>query len=305
MSTTDPHTAIDRHAAADPKTQHPTPPFPKQEQDWPGLACRMEPRPDHGEASYVGAGKLTGRKALITGGDSGIGRAAAIAFAREGADVAIGFLPEEEEDAREVIALIEAAGRTAVALPADIRTEAACQQLVADAVAGLGGLDLLVNNAAFQHTVPSIDELTSEQFDRTFKTNVYAPFWITKAALAHLPPGAGIINTASIQAYDSSECLLDYAQTKACNVAFTHSLAKQLADRGIRVNAVAPGPFWTPLQPSGGQPPAKLPTFGEKTPLGRPGQPAEVAGVYVLLASSDSGYTTGEVYGVGGGNART
>lgn len=204
-----------------------------------------------------------------------------------------------------MIALIRAAGRTAVALPADIRTEAVCRQLVEAAVTGLGSLDLLVNNAAFQHTVPLIEDLDSAQFDRTFKTSVYAPFWITKAALAHLPRGASIINTASIQAYDSSECLIDYAQTKACNVAFTHALAKQLAGRGIRVNAVAPGPFWTPLQPSGGQPPDKLPDFGSKTPLGRPGQPAEAAAVYVLLACADAGYTTGEVYGVGGGNART
>ena len=291
--------------ASDPRTRHPAPPFPKQQQEWPGLASRMDPRPDHGEESYRGSGKLQGRKALITGGDSGIGRAAAIAYAREGADVAISYLPEEQPDADEVISLIEAAGRKAVALPGDIRTEAFCRQLVADAVAALGGLDILVNNAAFQHTLPSIDALTSEQFDRTFKTNVYAPFWITSAALPHLKPGACIINTASIQAYHSSECLLDYAQTKACNVVFTHVLARQLADRGIRVNAVAPGPIWTPLQPSGGQPPDKLPDFGKDSPLGRPGQPAELAGTYVLLASTDSSYTTGEVYGVAGGNGRS
>jgi NAD(P)-dependent dehydrogenase (short-subunit alcohol dehydrogenase family) len=289
----------------DPRTQYPRPPFKHQTQAWPGLASRMEPRPDHGETSYVGSGRLQGRKALITGGDSGMGRAAAIAFAREGADVAIGYLPEEEEDAREVIALITQAGRKGVALPGDIRTESVCQQLVADAAAQLGGLDILVNNAAFQHTVPQIEDLSSEQFDRTFKTNVYAPFWITKAALTHLPAGAAIINTASIQAYESSQCLLDYAQSKACNVAFTHALAKQLAERGIRVNAVAPGPIWTPLQPAGGQPPDALPQFGAKTPLGRPGQPAELAGVYVNLAASDSAYTTGEVYGVAGGSGRT
>ncbi|SEL57791.1 hypothetical protein SAMN05428989_1970 [Pseudoxanthomonas sp. GM95] len=289
----------------DPRTQYPRPPFKHQQQDWPGLASRMDPRPDHGETSYVGSGRLAGRKALITGGDSGMGRAAAIAFAREGADVAIGHLPQEQEDADEVLALIAQAGRKGVALPGDIRTEAFCRQLVADAVEQLGGLDILVNNAAFQHTVPQIEDLTSEQFDQTFKTNVYAPFWITKAALAHLPAGSAIINTASIQAYHSSQCLLDYAQTKASNVAFTHALAKQLAERGIRVNAVAPGPIWTPLQPAGGQPPEALPQFGAQTPLGRPGQPAELAGVYVNLATSDSAFTTGEVYGVAGGSGRS
>ncbi|MBA3550142.1 MAG: SDR family oxidoreductase [Nannocystis sp.] len=288
-------------AKQDPTTQYPRPPFPPQQQPWPGLAGKMKPRPDHGETSYQGAGKLKGRKALVTGGDSGIGRAAAIAFAREGADVAINYLPFEEPDAQEVVLLIRAAGRKAVAIPGDIRDEAFCKQLVATAVAELGGLDILVNNAARQQQRKSILELSTEDFDATFKTNVYAMFWITRAAMPHLSAGASIINTASVQAYDPSENLLDYAQTKASNVAFTKSLAKQLAPKGIRVNAVAPGPFWTPLQPSGGQPPDKIPTFGADTPLGRPGQPAELAAVYVLLASQESSYATGQVYGASGG----
>jgi hypothetical protein len=262
----------------------------------------MTPRPDHGEKSYKGTGKLTGRKALITGGDSGIGRAAAIAFAREGADVAFGYLPVEEPDAREVIELIRGAGRKAVPLPGDIRDEEFCRKLVADAVAQLGGLDLLVNNAGKQHSVDSLLDLTTEQFDATFKTNVYAMFWITKSALPHLPPGAAIINTASVEAYDPAKNLLDYAQTKACIVAFTKGLAKQLAQKGIRVNAVAPGPFWTPLQVSGGQPPDALEKFGAKTPYERPGQPAELGPVYVELASSQLTYVTGQVYGASGGS---
>jgi hypothetical protein len=263
----------------------------------------MIPPPDHGEESYKGSGRLAGRKALITGGDSGIGRASAIAFAREGADVAIGYLPAEESDAREVIELIRAADRKAVALPGDIRDEAFCRKLVADAVAGLGGLDILVNNAGKQVYQPNIAELTTEQFDATFKTNVYAMFWITKAALPHMPAGSAIINTASIQAYDPSAALLDYAQTKACIVNFSKGLAKQLAAKGIRVNAVAPGPFWTPLQPSGGQPQEAIEKFGAKSPMGRPGQPAEIAPTYVLLASSEASYVTGEVFGNVGGDA--
>ncbi|UEM23682.1 SDR family oxidoreductase [Skermanella mucosa] len=289
-------------AKQNPLAQYPKPPFPRQQQEPPGLASKMEPRPDHGETSYRGAGKLIGRKALITGGDSGIGRAAAIAFAREGADVAINYLPVEEPDAREVVQLIEAEGRKAVAIPGDIRDEGFCNQLVARAVEGLGGLDILVNNAAKQASQQSILDITTEQFDATFKTNVYAMFWITKAALPHLAEGATIINTSSIQAYEPSANLLDYAQTKACIVSFTKSMAKQLAQKGIRVNAVAPGPFWTPLQPSGGQPPEKITSFGEGVPFGRPGQPAEVAPTYVLLASQESSYVTGEVYGITGGN---
>jgi NAD(P)-dependent dehydrogenase (short-subunit alcohol dehydrogenase family) len=286
-----------------PVTLYPKPPFKQQKQDWPGLASKMEPPPDHGEKSYKGSGRLTGRRALITGGDSGIGRAAAIAYAREGADVAIGYLPVEEPDAKEVIALIRDAGRKAVALPGDIREEAFCKKLVANAVAELGGLDILVNNAAMQTSQPSIADISSEQFDATFKTNVYAPFWITKAAIPHLPAGSVIINTASVQAYDPSANLLDYAQTKSCMVSFSKSLAKQLADKGIRVNAVAPGPFWTPLQPSGGQPPEALVSFGANTPMGRPGQPAELAATFVHLASQEASYVTAEVFANTGGSA--
>ena len=286
-----------------PATEYPKPPFPKQRQEFPGLAGKMDPRPDHGEKSYRGSGRLAGRKALITGGDSGIGRAAAIAYAREGADVAINYLPAEEPDAREVVELIHAAGRKAVPLPGDIRDEAFCEKLVSDAVGQLGGLDILVNNAARQHAVESIADISSEQFDATFKTNIYAPFWITRAALRHMRPGATIINTASINAYDPSPEILDYASTKGAIMIFTKALAKQLAKKGIRVNAVAPGPFWTPLQPSGGQIPDMLPEFGANTPMGRPGQPAELAGIYVLLASPESSYTSGQVFGAIGGRS--
>lgn len=284
-----------------PVTEYPHPPFPRQQQPWPGLASKMTPRPDHGEASYRGSGRLAGRKALLTGADSGIGRAAAIAFAREGADVAINYLPVEEPDAREVIELIRQAGRKAVALPGDIRDEAFCRKLVADAVAQLGGLDILVNNAARQVSQASILEISEQQFDDTFKTNVYAMFRITKAAIPHLQPGAAIINTASVNAYDPGENIIDYAATKGAIAIFTKGLAKQLAKQGIRVNAVAPGPIWTPLQVSGGQDPQKLPNFGGDTPMTRPGQPAELAPIYVLLASREASYATGQVYGAVGG----
>lgn len=284
-----------------PLEAYPKPPFERQPQDPPGLASKMVPRPDHGEQSYKGSGRLTGRKALITGGDSGIGRATAIAYAREGADVAINYLPEEESDAKEVIELIRAEGRKAIAIPGDITDEAFCQKLVNDAAMQLGGLDILVNNAGRQQYVESITDLTTESFDKTFKTNVYAMFWITKAAMAHLQPGSAIINTSSVQAGKPSAILLDYAQTKAAIVAFTKGLAKQLAEKGIRVNAVAPGPFWTPLQSSGGQPMEKVMKFGEEAPYGRPGQPAEIAPLYVLLASAEASFTSGQVWCSDGG----
>lgn len=280
---------------------YPTPPFAEQPQTPPGLASKMIPVPDHGETSYRGSGRLTGRKALITGGDSGIGRAVAIAYAREGADVAINYLPEEESDAAEVIKLIEAEGRKAIAIPGDIRSEAFCQQLVEEAVKGLGGLDILVNNAGRQQFNESILTLSTEDFDATFKTNVYAMFWITKAAVKHLPEGASIINTSSVQAYQPSPILLDYAQTKASIVAFTKSLAQQLGEKGIRVNAVAPGPYWTPLQSSGGQPQEKVQQFGTSAPLKRPGQPVEIAPLYVTMASPESSYSSGQVWCSDGG----
>ena len=285
----------------DPRKQFPKPPFPKQPQTAPGLQAKMNPKPDHGEESYRGNRRLQGRKALITGGDSGIGRAAAIAFAREGADVAIVFLPSEEPDASEVAALVEAEGRKAVAIPGDITDAAFCRNLVKKAVDELGGLDILVNNAGKQVSQPAISKITDEQFDATLKTNLYAMFWITQAAIPHLPPGAAIINTASVQAYDPSESLLDYATTKAGIVAFSKALAKQLIEKGIRVNTVAPGPFWTALQPSGGQTQEKVRHFGEQSAFGRPGQPVEIAPVYVLLASQEASFITGEVYGVTGG----
>jgi hypothetical protein len=285
----------------DPRRQYPVPPFPKQPQNAPGLDAKMQPKADHGEESYQGHGRLTGRRALVTGGDSGIGRAAAIAFAREGADVAIAYLPSEETDAKEVIDLIEAEGSMAVALPGDITSESWCRELVQRAVDGLGGLDILVINAGHQQTRDGIDKVTSEDFDLTMKTNLYAMHWIAQAAVPHLPPGASIITTGSIQAYEPSDTLLDYATTKAGIVAYTKSLAKQLIEKGIRANVVAPGPIWTPLQPSGGQTQNKVRKFGEESLFGRPGQPVELAPVYVLLASQEASYITGEVYGVTGG----
>ena len=287
-----------------PVEKYPKPPFDKQSQPFPGLAAKMDPKPDHGETTYKGSGRLAGRKALITGGDSGMGRAAAIAYAREGADVAINYLPDEEPDAREVIALIRQEGRIALALPGDLRDEAFCEKLIEDAVQGLGGLDILVNNAGRQQQAASLAEITSEAFDATMKTNVYAMFWLTKAALNHLPPGSSIIQTTSVQAYDPSENLVDYAITKAANLSFTKSMAKQLGPKGIRVNGVAPGPVWTPLQISGGATQEKVQSFGENTALGRPGQPAELASIYVQLAASDASFATGQIYGAAGGHGQ-
>lgn len=285
----------------DPTTKYPKPPFREQKQPWPGLAGKMDPKPDHGEKSYKGSGRLAGRKALITGGDSGMGRACAIAYAREGADVVINYLPAEEADAREVIDLIKAEGRKAVGIPGDLREESFCSRLVNEAIKALGGLDILVSNAARQQTKPSILDLTTADFDATMKTNIYAPFWLIKAALPSLKPGSAIIATTSVQAYDPSPDLYDYAQTKAATMNFVKSLAKQLGPKGIRVNGVAPGPIWTPLQVSGGATMEKLKEFGKDTPLGRPGQPAELGSIYVQLAANDASFSTGQVYGAAGG----
>jgi NAD(P)-dependent dehydrogenase (short-subunit alcohol dehydrogenase family) len=287
-----------------PRSRYPQPPFKSQTQPWPGLARDMDPKPDHGEASYRGSGRLAGRKALITGGDSGMGRAAAIAYAREGADVAIVYYPSEEPDAREVVQLIEQAGRKAVALPGDLRDREFCRRLVSEAVQKLGGLDIVVSNAGRQQSKSSILDLSDEDFDATMKTNVYAPFWIIKAALPHLKPGAAIIGTTSEQAYDPSPDLYDYAQTKAATMNYVKSLAKQLGPRGIRVNGVAPGPVWTPLQVSGGAAESKYRNFGTTTVFGRPGQPAELASIYVQLAADDASFTTGNIYGAGGGQGQ-
>ena len=296
------HATYDPYAMRDPRTQYPQPDFSKQPQPAPGLARDMVPKPDHGETTYRGNGRLKDRKALVTGGDSGIGRAAAIAFAREGASVVINYLPSEQKDADEVIALLTGEGHTVVGVPGDLKDEAFCKQLVARAVKELGGLDILANVAGRQQFAKSIDELDTAAFEETFQTNVFALFWLCKAALPHMPPGASIVNTASIQAYEPSDILLDYASTKAAIVAFTKALAKQVAEKGIRVNAVAPGPVWTPLQPSGGQPQEKLVEFGKNVPLKRPGQPVECAPLYVLLASQEASFITGETYGVTGGH---
>ncbi|KWX74057.1 oxidoreductase [Paenibacillus riograndensis] len=273
----------------------------EQQQNPPGLEQEMNPLPDAGQDTYRGTGRLAGRKAIVTGADSGIGRAVAVAFAREGADVVLSYMPEEEKDAQEVIKLVQEAGRTAVAVPGDLKEEKYSEQLVAAAVEKLGGIDILANIAGMQQFVPEIADLTTEQFDATFKTNVYGLFWLCKAALKHMKPGSTIINTSSIQAYEPSPILLDYATTKAAINTFSKSLAQQVAGRGIRVNVVAPGPVWTPLQVSGGQPTEVLKDFGAKTPLGRPGQPAEMAPAYVFLASQESSYISGETLNANGG----
>jgi NAD(P)-dependent dehydrogenase (short-subunit alcohol dehydrogenase family) len=297
----DDQTLGDRYKMQDPREQYPKPPFPRQPQPVPGLAKKMQPEPDHGETSYRGSGKLAGRKALVTGGDSGIGRAAAIAYAREGADVAISYLDAEQPDADEVIALIEAEGRTAIALPGDITDERIAREVVRKAAEGLGGLDILVINAGHQQTHDSVVDVTTEEFDETMKTNVYAMFWQAQEAMKLMKPGSAIIITASVQAYDPSSSLIQYATTKAANVAFGKALSQEAIKSGIRVNVVAPGPFWTALQPSGGQSQEKLQKFGEQSAFGRPGQPVEIAPAYVLLASQEGSYMTGEVIGVTGG----
>ena len=277
----------------------------KQHQPEPGLDAELVPKADLGEKTYRGTGRLTGRRALITGADSGIGAATAIAFAREGADVAMSYLPEEDVDAQRIAQIMQDAGVKVMTMPGDLRDAAYCRDLVDKAVEGLGGLDILVNNGGKQVYNEDLTTLDDEQFDDTFKTNVYAMFWITKAALPHLVPGSTIINTTSVQAYKPSEILVDYASTKATINAFTKALAQQLAPKGIRVNAVAPGPIWTPLQVTDGQPQEKIAEFGEQTPLGRAGQPAELAPAYVFLASAESSYVIGETLNVNGGTPTT
>ena len=293
--------ATDQYTLSDPTKLYADIDTKQQTHPSPGLDARLDDKADLGEKTYRGSGRLEGRKALITGGDSGIGAATAIAFAREGADVAISYLEAEETDARRIVGLVNAAGRKGLPLPGDLTDASYCRNLVAQAVQGLGGLDILVNNGAEQTHIDELADLTDEQFDMTFKTNVYAMFWITKAALPHLRPGSTIINSTSVQAYNPSPGLLDSPPTKAAINNSTKGLAQHLAPRGIRVNAVAPGPVWTPLQVSGGQPPEKLPEFGDNTPLGRPAQPAELAPAYVFLASAESSYVLGETLNVNGG----
>lgn len=289
-----------RHDEDNPVTKYRTEGFPEQQQDQPGLTRAMVPRPDHGENTYIGSGRLAGRVALITGGDSGIGRAVALAYAREGADVAIAYLPEEQADADETSELVRSTDRQALLLPGDLRNEDFSRSLPAAVIEKLGGLDILVLNAAYQQNRDGLENLTTDEFTRVMETNLYSTLWITSAALPHLHPGASIITTSSIQAFNPSPNLIDYAMTKAALVAFTKALALQVGRRGIRVNAVAPGPIWTPLIPATAWP-SKLPTFGQDTPLGRAGQPAELAHAYVYLASSDASYVSGAVLPVTGG----
>lgn len=274
--------------------------FPKQSQPWPGWTDRLDPVPDHGETSYVGRGRLEGKRALITGGDSGIGRATAIAFAKEGADVAISFLEEEMSDAEDTKKHVEAAGRRCVLIPTDQRTEEANIALARAAVEGLGGIDVLVNNAGYQMAQDGLDKISDEQLRQTYETNVFPIFWLTKALLEDLKPGASIINCTSIQAFQPSETLLDYASTKAAINNVTVNLAAELGPKGIRVNAVAPGPIWTPLQPAT-KPADSMEEFGKATPLGRAGHPIEVAPAFVFLATDDASYVSGTVLGVTGG----
>lgn len=284
-----------------PVTRFPSITPPKQDQPEPGLDAQLIPTSDHGEQSYKGTGRLKGRRALITGADSGIGAAVAIAFAREGADIALSYLPSEEEDAQVIKALVESEGRKAVLLPGDIGDKEFCERLVDDSVEQLFGLDALVNNAGRQISVEDIADLPDEQWVDTFNTNIHAMFRISKAAIKHMPPGSTIVNNTSIQAYKPSTHLLDYASTKAAINNFTKGLSQMLAPKGIRVNAVAPGPIWTPLQVSDGQPKDALPHFGKDTPLGRAGQPTEVAPAFVFLTSPESSYVLGETLNVNGG----
>jgi NAD(P)-dependent dehydrogenase (short-subunit alcohol dehydrogenase family) len=285
--------------AQDPKQAEPKPPFPKQQQEPVGSEAEMEPRPDYGEESYRGSGKLQGKAAIITGGDSGIGRAVALAFAREGADVLISYL-DEHSDAQETVRIVEKEGQRCIAVAGDIGEEAHCRQIVERALREFGRLDILVNNAAYQDVIQSIQEVTEEMLVHTYRTNIFAMFFLCKAAFSHMQPGSAIINTTSIQAYQPSPTLLPYSSTKGAILTFTKGLSDEAIKQGIRVNAVAPGPVWTPLIPSS-FPGEKVSNFGKDTPMGRPGQPAELAPVYVFLASADSSYITGECIGVTGG----
>ncbi|MDQ1182056.1 SDR family oxidoreductase [Rhodococcus sp. SORGH_AS_0301] len=298
--------SIDQYTKRDPRTAYATPDREGQQPiSHPGLTEDMRTTPDHGESTYRGSGRLTGRKALITGADSGIGRAVALAFAREGADVVLSYLESEEPDARETVRLVEEAGRRAVSVPGDIRDEAHCDALIDTAVRELGGLDILVNNAAFQMAQSGgIADITTEQFDRVLKTNLYASFWLSKKAVAVMDPGSTIVNTSSVQGVSASPELLDYATTKAGIINFSKGLASDVARQGIRVNVVAPGPIWTPLIPAT-MPSDSVDGFGDQVPLGRPGQPAELAPAYVFLASGESSYITGQVIGVTGGSPIT
>ncbi len=295
---------MSQHDIQDPRNQYPTPDIPSQKQEEPGLDSKLNPKADHGIDTYVGSGRLKGRKALITGGDSGIGRAVAIAFAREGADVVISYLPDEKPDAKYVIDEIKKAGQKVVGIETDFVNEEDSRMLVRKAVEELGGIDIIVNNAGKQVFQDSFLDISSEQLVNTFTVNVFTMFWICQEALRHLKPGASIINTTSIQATQPSPGIIDYASTKGAITTFTRGLARELTPKGIRVNAVAPGPIWTPLQPSRGQSQEKLVKFGQNTPLGRAGQPAELAPLYVFLASQESSYVSGEVIGATGGRLR-
>ncbi|SNS26184.1 hypothetical protein SAMN04488107_1944 [Geodermatophilus saharensis] len=291
----------DQYAPEDPTSQHVQPDAqPEQQIGHPGLESEMDLEPDYGEQTYRGSGRLEGKRALITGGDSGIGRAVALAYAREGADVVISYLPDEEEDAQVTARVVRDAGRTAVTAPGDLRDEDFCRQLVERTVSELGGIDVLVSNAAYQMSVGGIEDLSTEQLLRTYTTNVFATFWLCQAAVGHMQPGSSIVITTSIQAYQPSPSLLDYASTKGALVTFTKGLSQELAPRGIRVNTVAPGPIWTPLIPAT-MPAEEVGSFGAETPIGRAGQPAELAPAYVFLAAQESSYVTGERIGVTGG----
>ncbi|MCA1728553.1 MAG: SDR family oxidoreductase [Actinobacteria bacterium] len=292
----------DQHTQQDPTQQYPQPQFAEQDQrdQHPGIESEMQPKPDYGEETYRGSGKLEGKKAIITGGDSGIGRAVALAFAREGADVLISYLEEEESDAHETAQVVEGAGKKAVKVPGDISEEAQCQTIVQKAVEEFGQIDVLVNNAAHQVTVNGIADISTELLDHTFKTNIYAMFWLCKAALPHMQPGASIINVSSIQAYQPSPTLLPYSSTKGAIISFTKGLALEVVQYGLRANSVAPGPVWTPIIPAS-MPGETVSQFGGTSPMGRPAQPAELAPAFVFLASQESSYVNGETLGVTGG----